>query len=99
MTKADLRLVGQWHRSSVTADATGYAGYLRFAADGLYAGQADPPGAFTWWDGGTWATRAPGQLALSTANDAIVTYSYELDSDTLTITDASGNAVIYRRVV
>ena len=59
MTEVDHRLVGQWHRSSAADAATAYASHLRFTADGLYAGQADPPGAFTRWDGGTWATRTP----------------------------------------
>ncbi|MDH4562659.1 hypothetical protein [Pseudomonas sp. BN411] len=97
MTELDTRLVGQWRRSTEAAAAKGYAGHLHFQANGLYFGQASPPDTFTWWDGGTWAIHAPGRLALSTANDAVVAYSYQVDHDTLTITDASGCRITYRR--
>lgn len=57
-------------------------------ANGLYFGESEQPGQFTWWDGGTWEVHVPGKLALAIANDAIVTYDYGLDGDLLTITDA-----------
>lgn len=97
MAELDPRLVGKWSRTTEASAANGYAAHLRFEPSGLYFGQGDSPGAFTWWDGGTWALRGPGQLALSTANDAVVAYAYVLDADTLTITDASGFRIAYRR--
>jgi hypothetical protein len=42
---------------------------------------------------------APGQLAMSTANDAVVTYRYVLEGDTLSVTDPSGCQFSYRRSV
>ncbi len=97
MAELDPRLVGTWRRITEKANANGYAAQLCFEANGLYFGLGDPPGSFTWWDGGAWALRAPGQLALATANDAVITYAYRLDVDILTIIDASGCQVAYLR--
>ncbi|WP_044870365.1 hypothetical protein [Pseudomonas sp. LFM046] len=97
MAELDPRLVGNWSRTTEASAANGYAAHLHFEAGGLYVGLGDTSGAFTWWDGGTWAQRGPGQLALSTANDAVITYAYALDADILTITDALGLRVAYRR--
>jgi hypothetical protein len=41
---------------------------------------------------------APGRLALSTANDAVVTYDYAVDSDMFEVTDPAGCKFDYRRV-
>ena len=97
MAERDARLVGAWQKSGGGACAAGYAAHLRFEPNGLYFGHTDPPGAFTWWDGGTWQTLAPGQLAMSTANDAVVTYGYAVGGDTLCVTDPSGCQFSYRR--
>jgi hypothetical protein len=97
MADRDARLVGAWQKTSGGACAAGYAAHLRFQPNGLYFGNTDPPGAFTWWDGGTWQVPEPGRLALSTANDAVVTYRYVLDGDTLSVTDPSDCQFSYRR--
>lgn len=90
-------LPGNWHKSSQEPCAAGYATHLRFDANGLYYGSTEPPGGFTWWDQGTWAVKAPGQLALSTANDEVVTYAFSLIGDTLTFTDPANCCFSYRR--
>ncbi|MDR5753058.1 MULTISPECIES: hypothetical protein [unclassified Caballeronia] len=97
MTIDDARLVGVWHKAGAEACASQYAARLRFEPNGLYFGEAEPPGAFTWWDGGTWRVPAPGRLALSIANDAVIEYVYALDGDDLIVTDASGCQVGYTR--
>ena len=97
MTKRDDRLVGAWQRSSGGACAAGYAARLRIEPGGLYFGETDPPGAFTWWDGGTWQVPETGRLSLSTANDAVVSYGYRVEGDTLTITDAKDCTFSFRR--
>lgn len=97
MTGTDQGLVGSWERAAGDACGTEYAAHLRFEPNGLYFGATEPPGGFTWWDGGTWRVTAPSFLSLSTANDAVVTYEYEAASDRLTITDSSGCKVSYRR--
>lgn len=90
-------LIGIWRKVGNPACAAGYAAELRIEPNGLYFGATDPPGAFTWWDSGTWRVKSPGQLALSTANDAVVAYAYSLQSQTLTITDPKGCRFSYQR--
>ena len=97
MTLHDAQLPGDWHKNGQEQCAAGYAAHLRLETNGLYVGSTEPPGAFTWWDQGTWALRAPGQLALSTANDEVVTYAYSLSGDTLTFTDPAGCRFSYSR--
>lgn len=90
-------LPGSWRKQAQTACAEQYAATLRFEENGLYVGTAEPVGAFTWWDQGTWEIRGPTTLALSTANDEVVSYRIELLGDDLSITDAAGCTVRYRR--
>jgi hypothetical protein len=97
MAELDAKLVGTWRKSGGGDCASGYAAHMRFEANGLYFGTTEPPGAFTWWDGGTWRVPATGRLALSTANDAVVTYSYLLEGGELAVTDPSGCRFSYRR--
>ena len=97
MANRDAKLVGEWHKNHGGDCAAGYAAHIRFEPNGLYFGTTEPPGAFTWWDGGTWQVPAPGRLALSTANDAVVTYVYAVDGDTLAVTDPAGCKFSYRR--
>lgn len=91
------RLVGSWSKSGNEPCAAEYAAHLRIEPNGLYFGTTEPAGGFTWWDSGTWRVTAPGRLALSTANDAVVTYAYSLDGDVLSVTDPSGCRFSYRR--
>ncbi len=90
-------LVGTWRRTGNDPCASKYPVSLRIDANGLYTGEAGEAGAFTWWDSGTWRVKAAGQLALSVANDAVITYTYALTRGVLTITDAEACAVTYRR--
>ncbi|PAU65650.1 hypothetical protein BZL41_05615 [Pseudomonas sp. PIC25] len=99
MTAHDPRLVGSWQKIDDAACAAKYAAHLRFEPTGLYFGSTEPAGGFTWWDGGTWATDVPGRLALSLANDEVVTYAYSLDDDTLIVDDPSGCRFRYRRAL
>jgi hypothetical protein len=93
----DPPLIGTWQRSTRDACAARYAASLHIEANGLYTGTPEQAGEFTWWDAGTWRVNSPGQLALSVANDEVVTYRYTLTGDVLTITDAQGCRVAYRR--
>lgn len=97
MTGAGRDLIGWWRRQPGEDCGPDYAAELRFDPDGLYAGATDPPGEFTWWDSGTWQVTDAGRVSLSIANDAVVSYRYELGDDRLTIIDASGCRVGYRR--
>jgi YD repeat-containing protein len=93
------RLVGSWRRSGGEACAARYPVTLRIDASGLYVGAPEQAGEFTWWDAGTWRVKDPGRIALSTANDAVITYEYTLAGDVLKVTDAEGCTVAYRREV
>ena len=93
----DPELIGTWQRSGSEACAARYAASLHIEANGLYSGQPEQAGEFTWWDAGTWRVNSPGQLALSVANDEVITYRYTLTGDVLTITDPQGCTVAYRR--
>ena len=97
MAELDAKVIGTWHKTGESACAAGYAAHLRFENNGLYFGTTDPPGSFTWWDGGTWKIVAPGQIALSIANDAVVTYRFAAGEDSLSFTDPSGCQFQYRR--
>ena len=78
----DQRLVGVWHRRHAAGARRGgdvYPAVLRIDGNGLYSGQTEPAGEFTLWDAGTWRVHRKGQVALSTANDAVVTYAYAFE--------------------
>lgn len=93
----DPRLIGTWKRTGGEACAARYAATLHIQANGLYSGEPDQAGEFTWWDAGTWRVDSPGQLALSVANDEVIAYRYTLTDDSLKITDPEGCTVVYRR--
>lgn len=97
MNNAESRLVGAWQRSSAAPCAAQYPAHWQVEANGLYSGQTEPPGEFTLWDSGTWRVKAPGELALSVANDEVIPYRYTLAGDVLSITDAQGCRFDYRR--
>ena len=84
----DQRLVGVWERTAPADDP--YPDRLVFSADGLYRGEVVEPGAFTLWDVGTYTGADDGEIALSTANDAVVRYGYELRGDRLTFAVEDG---------
>ena len=87
--------VGTWTRRAGPACAARYPDRLSILPDGQYRGVAAKPGEFTYWDVGTWRLCGPGEIALSTANDAVVTYRYELGAGTLRFTDPDGCRFTY----
>jgi len=96
-TAHDTRFVGSWRKASHEACAARYPAALRFDANGLYSGQAEKAGEFTWWDNGTWKQAKAGELALSVANDAVERYAFKIDPKVLTITDEQGCVIRYER--
>jgi hypothetical protein len=97
MRSGDPRLVGSWQRSGSEPCAARYAASLRIDANGLYFGQPEQAGEFTWWDAGTWRVNTAGELSLSVANDEVITYRYTLADDVLKITDLQECTAVYRR--
>ena len=94
---ADPRFVGSWRKATRDACAARYPATWRLDANGLYTGQAEQPGEFTWWDSGTWRQPRAGELALSVANDAVERYTVVLEGRVLAITDPQGCVVRYER--
>ncbi|MCS6953109.1 MAG: hypothetical protein RMK57_11950 [Bryobacterales bacterium] len=90
-------LVGSWLKITRSECSALYPDRLRLAANGLYTGEKDPPGAFTLWDAGTWEVSGPGQIRISTANDAIITYRFTHSGDRLRFVDPDGCEFEYRR--
>lgn len=101
----NARFIGQWRKTSREACAARYPAELRLDANGLYTGQADQPGEFTWWDSGTWRLHEAGVLALSVANDAVERYAFKFEERaqsststlTLAFTDHQGCVIRYDR--
>jgi len=95
VTAHDKSFVGTWRKTSGDACAARYPAELRFDANGIYAGEAETTGEFTWWDSGTWKVLKAGEMALSVANDAIERYTFKLEARVLTVTDSQGCVIRY----
>jgi hypothetical protein len=91
------RLVGTWLKAESPPCAALYPALLKLESNGLYRGFTDPPGQFATWDVGTWMAHDHGQIAISTANDAVVTYTFALFAESLTFTDPVGCRFTYHR--
>ena len=96
-TLPEKSLTGTWRKVSRDACGSRYPAALRFDANGIYAGDAEIAGEFTWWDSGSWKVAKAGELALSVANDAVEHYAFKLEARTLTVTDNQGCVVRYER--
>ncbi|MBV9931981.1 MAG: hypothetical protein JO013_13700 [Alphaproteobacteria bacterium] len=90
-------LVGTWEKRAGPACAARYPRTLSLLPGGHYRGQADAPGEYTHWDVGTWRVVGPGELAVSTANDAVRRYGFRLDGDRLLVRDEQGCEFAYDR--
>lgn len=97
MPQTAATLVGSWVKTTRSECSAVYPDRLRFAENGLYAGERDPPGSFTLWDTGTWEISGAEQVRISTANDAVISYRFRLSGDTLRFVDPDGCEFEYRR--
>jgi len=97
MAEAD-RIVGSWEKADAPPCAAQYPSVLTFQPGGLYRGVPAPPAQFAIWDVGTWKVTADGALAISTANDAVISYRFSLSDDELRFEDQAGCRFAYRRV-
>ena len=97
MAEDTTRFVGIWRKADSPACAALYPAVLRLEANGLYRGVPEPPAQFATWDVGTWQPADARHLAISTANDAVITYEFSLVGDTLTFVDTQGCRFSYRR--
>jgi hypothetical protein len=90
-------LTGEWRKLAASSCGELYPDQLIFQENGIYFGRRDPAGTFTSWDAGKYELLGPGQVRLSTANDAILPYRYSLDGDVLTFEDGEKCVFRYQR--
>lgn len=88
---------GAWALLSRPDCGGAYPDRLTLLEDGTYRGEREPPGGFTLWDVGSWRVTSPGRVEISTANDAIVAYRFEVDGDVVTFHDPADCRFRYRR--
>jgi len=93
----DNPLVGVWEKTTVSACSEKYPDTLDFQPNGIYVGHREPQGTFTIWDAGAYSIVADDRVRISTANDALVTYSFAIAGHTVTFTDSASCAFTYRR--
>ncbi|MGH9841709.1 MAG: hypothetical protein ACREEM_23395 [Blastocatellia bacterium] len=92
-----ILLAGKWEKVTASSCSRKYPARIEFQPRGLYTGATNPPGEFTWWDAGTWEAAGSGQVKLSTANDAVITYKYSIAGAVLTFKDPEGCEFKYRK--
>lgn len=97
-------LLGKWHKISARVCDTPYPDEIEFipgpeVRTGRYLGRVDQTAKrFIVWDAGTYRVEAPDHIAISTAWDELVLYTFSLADDTLMFTDHDGCRFTYRRV-
>ena len=91
-------LTGRWSRETDEECAARYPVEVTFAA-GTYLGKrSDDQGAVVW-DAGTYRLEDDGQtLVMSTWTDELVSYPVQLEGDAMSLVDADGCGVTYRRL-
>jgi len=94
----DVPLIGHWERRTESSCSRVYPLQIEFRAQGLYTGTGMQPGDVPGWDNGTWRIIEPGQVRISTNNDAQIIYQFSIQGDVLTFLDSSGCKFEYRRV-
>jgi hypothetical protein len=90
-------LIGTWTRVTSSDCSRQYPATIRFEERGVYFAQPEAPGGFATWDSGSFTVSSASQVAISTANDAIITYQYALGASTITFVDPDGCRFEYRR--
>ncbi|HSE57124.1 MAG TPA: hypothetical protein VLA99_00310 [Nitrospiraceae bacterium] len=91
-------LIGHWEKMTHSACSERYPDRIQFLEGRSYSGHKASPGTFAWWDVGTYEITGPGHINISTANDAIITYRFDLSEDVLAFRDPDGCEFKYRKV-
>lgn len=98
MPTASALLIGDWTKDTGLTCAQAYPDVLQLQESGLYFGRMNSPGMFTLWDVGTYVVIDHRTIDISTANDAVVRYSYLVrDGNQLTFQDPDGCEFDYRK--
>ncbi len=91
------QLVGNWEKITDSECSQIYPDKLRFQEGNLYFGESDPS-KFAYWDVGTYEVASTQKVKISTANDAIVAYDFDISKNVLTFVDPNRCEFKYRRV-
>ena len=89
-------LIGKWQKATASSCADRYPTDLEFLPNGLYRGTKEP-GEFSWWDVGNYQVLEPGRVAISTANDSGIVYTFSISEHVLTFTDEVNCQFQYRQ--
>lgn len=98
MTAESIPMHGEWQKITQSDCSRLYPQRIRFADNGLYFGEADPPGSFTTWDVGTYELTGETEIRLSTANDEVVAYQVQRSANQLRIIDLDGCEFVFERI-
>ena len=92
-------MVGRW-KKQLPRDPRQevYPDILEFQPNGLYNGTPAARDHFVIWDVGRYVVESPEQVKLSTANDAEISYRFELSGDEFWVDDGQGNRIRYVRI-
>jgi hypothetical protein len=92
-------LIGTWEKVSGDPKSDVYPRILTFKENGLYTGTgASPSAEKPWWDIGTFDIVSGDEIKISTANDMMVTYQFNIEENTLTFIDPEKCRFSYRKI-
>jgi hypothetical protein len=91
------QFIGVWIKTTETSCSRVYPTQIEFRENELYSATGSQPGPTPGWDVGTWHIKKPSQANISTANDAIITYQFHLQENTITFVDPAGCKITYKK--
>ena len=91
-------LAGRWVRESTDECAERYPAEVTFNPGTTYLGTRGADQGMVVWDAGIYRLEDDGRtLVMSTSSDELVSYPVRIEDDAMSIVDADGCAVTYRR--
>lgn len=82
----------------MSACSQAYPALIEFKANGLYSAESDPKApVHPVWDVGTFAVE-PGQVQLSTSNDAVITYKTAQTRKQISFQAPDGCTITYEKL-
>jgi hypothetical protein len=87
-------IVGRWHQDEPTVCSVTYPQEVEFFPDKLYTAS----GVRIWWNGGTYAVVDRRRIRMDT-RDGPAVYDFRVEATRLTLTNSSGCAVVYYRML
>ena len=92
-----MNLTGNWIKISGKECTEKYPHRLSFEHNGLYRGEASSSAReHPVWDVGTYEVDV-NSIRMSTSNDAVIDYQVKLEGTKLSIKDANGCTIEYKR--